>query len=118
MENDTDRIRDLLRFYSLLAEFGRNVAGPKQLSECTGRDGWPQRGIYFFQEPGERRSDSGTGNRIVRVGTHALKTGSRTSLWNSHLYQRLEGTLHDNLTLIEFLQLKGSPIRVSGITSI
>ena len=42
---------------------------------------WPERGIYFFQEPGEIRSDSGSGPRIVRVGTHALKTGSRTTLW-------------------------------------
>jgi hypothetical protein len=43
---------------------------------------WPNRGVYFFQEHGERRTDTGTGPRIVRVGTHALKTGSKTTLWN------------------------------------
>jgi hypothetical protein len=32
-------------------------------------------------EDGEVRSDSGTGPRIVRVGTHALTPGSRTTLW-------------------------------------
>jgi hypothetical protein len=32
-------------------------------------------------ENGENRTDTGTGPRIVRVGTHALKTGSRTRLW-------------------------------------
>jgi hypothetical protein len=42
---------------------------------------WPQRGVYFFMEQGERRTDTGDGLRIVRVGTHALKTGSRSTLW-------------------------------------
>ncbi|CAN0547596.1 unnamed protein product [Ectocarpus sp. 8 AP-2014] len=42
---------------------------------------WPLRGIYFFQEPGEFRNGSRSEMRIVRVGTHALKTGSRTKLW-------------------------------------
>ncbi|HLF29433.1 MAG TPA: hypothetical protein VI566_00230 [Xanthomonadales bacterium] len=42
---------------------------------------WPLKGVYFFFEEGERRSDSGAGLRAVRVGTHALKMGSKTSLW-------------------------------------
>lgn len=42
---------------------------------------WPQRGVYFFMEDGETRSDTGTGSRIVRVGTHALTSSSRTTLW-------------------------------------
>jgi hypothetical protein len=32
-------------------------------------------------EEGEERSHSGQGPRIVRVGTHALKGGSSTTLW-------------------------------------
>ncbi len=47
---------------------------------------WPKRGVYFFMEPGETRSHSGRGSRIVRVGTHALKAGSGTTLWR-RLYQ-------------------------------
>jgi hypothetical protein len=43
---------------------------------------WPHRGVYFFREPGEDRSDSGQGPRVVRIGTHALKSGSKTSIWN------------------------------------
>ena len=43
---------------------------------------WPLRGVYFFFEDGERWTDSGTGPRIVRVGTHALILKSRTTLWN------------------------------------
>ena len=42
---------------------------------------WPIRGVYFFQEDGEQRSDSGSGPRIVRVGTQAIKQGSKTKLW-------------------------------------
>ena len=50
-------------------------------SECHGRMAWPQRGVYFFMEEGERRTNSGDGLRIVRVGTHALTAKSQTSLW-------------------------------------
>jgi hypothetical protein len=42
---------------------------------------WPTRGVYFFFEPGETLSGSGTGNRVVRVGTHALRRDSRSTLW-------------------------------------
>jgi len=42
---------------------------------------WPGRGVYFFQEPSECRTDTGYGHRIVRVGTHALKFGSATKIW-------------------------------------
>jgi hypothetical protein len=37
--------------------------------------------VYFFREIGEQRTDTGSGPRIVRVGTHALKSGSQTTLW-------------------------------------
>ena len=42
---------------------------------------WPDRGVCFFFEPGERRSGSGTGLRVVHVGTHAVSTGSKSTLW-------------------------------------
>ena len=43
--------------------------------------GWPERGVYFFHEHGENRTDSGSGLRVVRVGTHALKDNSKATLW-------------------------------------
>ena len=52
------------------------------LSQCSGRQNWPKRGVYFFFEAGQKRSDSGSGLRVVRVGTHALTASSRTTLWN------------------------------------
>ena len=38
----------------------------------------PQRGVYFFFEEGENRSESGVGQRVVQVGTHALKPSKAT----------------------------------------
>src|SRR5690242_15727990 len=52
-----------------------------QLGHCHGRLAWPNRGVYFFFESGEERTHSGSGPRIVRVGTHALTPASRTTLW-------------------------------------
>jgi len=41
---------------------------------------WPKRGVYFFFEPNELREIDAR-PRIVRVGTHALTAGSRSTLW-------------------------------------
>ena len=76
------RFDDLLRFYTLMDALEERLGGMRMLSGCDGRMGWPRRGIYFFTEPGEQRSDTGSGPRIVRVGTHALAAGSGTKLWN------------------------------------
>ena len=76
------RTNHLTQFYELLTGLERNLGGARRLSECYGRMGWPQRGVYFFREAGERRIDSSQGQRIVRVGTYALKPGSRSTLWD------------------------------------
>jgi hypothetical protein len=75
------RTSDLQTFYGLLGSLAERVGGARTLAACSGRLGWPRRGVYFFMEDGEVRSDSGTGPRIVRVGTHALMEGSGTKLW-------------------------------------
>ncbi len=38
------------------------------------------RGVYFFFDPFEARRESGVGLRVVRVGTHALTSGSGSTL--------------------------------------
>jgi hypothetical protein len=88
------RLDDLRRFYLALVELERRLGGSRLLSECNGRLDWPARGVYFFTESGEDRSDSGEGRRVVRVGTHALTMGSRTQLWSrlsQHRGQRISG---------------------------
>jgi hypothetical protein len=76
-----DRLLHVQEFYSTLARLSSQVHGARQLADCTGKMSWPRRGVYFFLEPGEQRSNSGIGPRVVRIGTHALTSGSNTKLW-------------------------------------
>lgn len=76
----SSRGEDIKRFYDMLTELEGRQGAPLSLLESASRD-CPQRGVYFFFEPGEQRSGSGDGPRVVRVGTHALKPGSKTRLW-------------------------------------
>jgi hypothetical protein len=73
-----ERLNHLKRFYDLIAALDAVVGGERILAECT-KLNWPKRGVYLFTEDGETRSHTGTGPRIVRVGTHALKTTCRVS---------------------------------------
>jgi hypothetical protein len=73
------RQRHLDEFYGLLDQLAASEDGPRRLKDCTGRDGWPRRGVYFFLERGETRVD-GT-SKVVRVGTHALSTTNNTTMW-------------------------------------
>jgi len=75
-----NRLEDMRRLYSLLSRLENVVGGKRSLAGLgTARD-WPQRGVYFFFEAGEGRSDSGTGPRLVRIGTHALGAGAQSTL--------------------------------------
>lgn len=77
----TSRLADLHRFYELMAELDTRTRGKRLLQDCHGRMDWPQRGVYFFFEDEEMRTHSRNESRVVRIGTHALKSGSRTTLW-------------------------------------
>ena len=77
-----DRRVDTTRLYALLDRLEARIGGSRVLADCRGGRGWPRRGLYFFFETGEMRSGSGHGRRIVRIGTHALKAGSRSTLWS------------------------------------
>ena len=76
------KISCLDRFYDLLDELEEKVGGHRRLGGCHGKMDWPERGVYFFFEPGEMRSVKVYSSRVVRVGTHALTTKSKTTLWN------------------------------------
>ncbi len=74
-----NRLEDLKRFYSLLNVLELSNGGCRMLSNCSGRMAWPKRGVYFFFERDENRTDTGIGLRVVRVGT---TTGAKSTLWN------------------------------------
>ena len=75
------RPSDITAFYRLLEHLETKMGGRRRLGDCHGRMPWPERGVYFFFEPGENRADHENSARVVRVGTHALKAGSRTTIW-------------------------------------
>lgn len=75
------RLEDIDKFYYLLNELEDRLGGTRLLANCNGRMDWPDRGVYFFFEPVEFRSD-GESLRVVRVGTHAVNRISSTSFWN------------------------------------
>ncbi len=76
------RLSDLDEFYRLLDQLEVRIGGRRRLADCNGRMYWPQRGIYFFFETNEIRGKDPLCQRVTRVGTHALKKNSRTTLWN------------------------------------
>ena len=76
------RADDLARFYRALGRLEAAIGGKRRLSGCDGMMQWPARGVYLFFEGGESRTHSGEGSRVVRVGSHAVSSGSRTTLWN------------------------------------
>lgn len=75
------RREDLDRLYELFDELKEQVGGIQRLGDCTGYMDWPERGVYFFFAADETR-DSTDHQRLTRVGTHAVSSGSGTSLWN------------------------------------
>ena len=75
----TDRLADTARFYGLLDDLEARLGGVRVLADCHGRMNWPERGVYFFFEPGE--AEARGSRRVTRVGTHALIAKSRSTLW-------------------------------------
>ncbi len=77
--------KNIHTFYSLMRELYRRQNGGRRLADCTGRMDWPSRGVYFFIEDNqvlETNRYEPLKWRITRVGTHAVSSGSRTTLWD------------------------------------
>ena len=74
------RLVDIERFYTLLDRLTQRVGGTRTLADLGRFRDWPKRGVYFFFEPSELRTESRSGPRVVRIGTHALSAGSRSTL--------------------------------------
>jgi hypothetical protein len=81
MASDRERMMDLNRLYEILHKIEQKIGGKRLLSECHAKMNWPQRGVYFFFENGERRQNGGE-PRVVRVGTHAVSEKAKSTLWS------------------------------------
>lgn len=69
------------RFSKLMSLLWAAQSGGRRIEETNGRQIWPARGVYFILAP-THGGGRGLMPRIVRVGTHAISQGSKTSLWN------------------------------------
>jgi hypothetical protein len=52
---DGKRLRDMVRFYSIVDRLEVEIGDAWKLTDCSGRMSWPKRGVYFFRETGENR---------------------------------------------------------------
>jgi len=82
MTQEEKRLDHIIRFYGAMDLLKDKLGGYKTLENFGAGSGWVQRGVYFFFEPGEERSDSGEGLRVVHIGTHAMREGGHTTLWD------------------------------------
>lgn len=78
---ESRRARDLKQLYAILGNPALTGAQLRSFRECSGGDAWPRRGLYVFYGPHQRRMLNTGQRKVVRVGTHAVSTGSASSLW-------------------------------------
>jgi hypothetical protein len=76
------RYSDLLRFYRVLGELEVLTGGLHRMASADPAYPWPARGVIWFYERGEERTDTGGGMRVVRVATHALRPELNSTLWD------------------------------------
>ena len=77
-----DRAGTVREFYAQIEQLERLMGRRWRLLHADAQRPWPDRGVFFLFERGERRTGSGVGSRVVHVGTHALTEGSRSTLWS------------------------------------
>ena len=67
-------------FFELMTHVWRFQNKGRLLGSTNGRQEWPMRGVYFILSA--NRMSNKVLPRIVRVGTHAVSRGSKTTIWN------------------------------------
>ncbi len=77
------RLDDLAQLYALFDALEESSGGMRFLAPLASPGQWPRRGVYFFFEHGELRTD-GQRLRLVRVGTHGLTESPRFNFQASH----------------------------------
>lgn len=72
---------DLEHLYHLIDKLEMGIGGKRILGECSANMNWPKSGLYILFEPTEYRALYRAKMRIVRVGTHAVSRGAKSTLW-------------------------------------
>lgn len=82
---EAELVSQIKSFYANLRDLYIGQDGGRLLGDCTGRMTWPARGVYFLFEPGEHLMTNAFRpllDRVVRIGTHGVSRGSKTTLWD------------------------------------
>lgn len=79
---NSERLETLDRLYDLFDLYENKMGGIIQFKELGNDKFIPKRGVYVFFSENEKRLFSTNRNRIVRVGTHAVSQGSKSTLYN------------------------------------
>lgn len=80
LDRQTSVPASVARFYGLLEKLATGQKGGMSLSLESQRVELPRRGVYFFLDPEERLDFDPSRLRVVRVGTHAVSAGSKSTL--------------------------------------
>ncbi len=83
-----ERVEHLIAFYETLSRLEQRLGGRRTLMNADDDRPWPVRGVYFFFEPGELRSASGAGDRVVRVASHSARPDAPVGRWGGLLADR------------------------------
>jgi hypothetical protein len=78
---ESQRLSDLNTFYKLLSELSDGLGGLQLFKDFKPGPSFPKKGVYYFFEEGETRYNSHLDLRVVRVGTHAVSSNSKSTLW-------------------------------------
>jgi len=85
-EEQIDYLRKILninkikQLYQNLIYLANETCGIRRLKDCSGKMYWPKKGVYFIMDYSECSIVSGSMPKVVRVGTHAVSKGSKSSL--------------------------------------
>jgi len=81
LSQNSEIMADQNRFFALIDRLFSISSRNSCFSELESKE-IPSRGLYFFIDPTERRRFPTIKNsRIVRIGTHAVSEGSKSTLW-------------------------------------
>ncbi len=78
---ESPRLSDLNTFYKLLSKLGDGLGGVQSFKDFKPGPLFPKKGVYFFFEDSETRYNLELDLRVVRVGTHAVSSNSKSTLW-------------------------------------
>ena len=97
MTGQSQSAKDLDRFYDILFQEKAVVINGSEFGTPAFATKIPSRGVYFFFEPTQKRFLRCFQSRVVRVGTHGVSSGSKSSLLdriNTHFGTKTGGGNH------------------------